>query len=198
MKIVLLLLLLSFSLATQADTILFLGDSLSEGYGVPKEKAFPSLIQKKLTKKYANKWSVVNGSVSGSTTASASSRLRWFKKLKPKILVLALGANDGLRGIKVNESKKNLAATIDSARRMGMKVLLVGMMMPPNYGPDYTREFKSIFTDLAEEKKVALVPFLLEGVAGEKELNQADGIHPNQAGHEKMAETVYLHLEKML
>jgi acyl-CoA thioesterase-1 len=175
-----------------------LGDSLTEGYNLPPEEAWPALVEKTLR---AGGWptlEVVNAGVSGSTSASAVSRLRWQLRRKPDILVLALGANDGLRGIDLADTRKNLAAAIDLALENGIVVLLAGMMLPPNYGPEYTETFRAMFHELAAEKKVALLPFLLEGVAADPSKNLADGIHPNAAGYEVVAATVIRHLRPLL
>lgn len=178
-------------------TILFIGDSLTAGYGVDKDKSYVALIEKDLKGKGMNV-KVLNGSVSGSTTSSGIKRLRWFLKAKPEILVLALGANDGLRGVKLETSKKNLDDIIEFAKKNDIDVALAGMMLPPNYGPDYTKKFKQMYLDLVKKHKVVHIPFLLEGVAAERELNQADGIHPNEKGHLIMKDTVLKYLEKML
>lgn len=197
-KILLAFFVLSNAYAAERK-ILFVGDSLTEGYGVQREESYPFLIQSMLDAKFGkDKFKVVNGSVSGSTSASAMSRLNWFKKSEAEILVLALGANDGLRGIKPDETKKNLITAIEKAKEFKMKVLLLGMMMPPNYGPEYTKDFQKIYTDIAKSQKIEFLPFLLDGVAGEIQMNQDDGIHPNSKGHEKMAESVFQKLEKML
>ena len=178
-------------------TILFIGDSLTEGYGVDKKNSYPALIEKQLLSE-GKKVKVMNGSVSGSTTSSGKKRLRWFLKGKPKFLILALGANDGLRGIKLDVSKKNLDEIIALANKNKIHVLLAGMMLPPNYGPDYTKKFKSMYSTLAKKHKLTLIPFLLEGVASIKELNQADGIHPNEKGHVIMKDTVLKYLRPLL
>jgi len=200
-KLILIALCLTFSgLAKDSPSvtkILFLGDSLTEGYGVKKEFAYPYQA-KTFLEKEGHKIEVLNGSVSGSTTASALSRLKWFLKGKPQLLFLALGANDGLRGIKVEESKKNLASAIELAQEKGVKVVIAGMLVPPNYGPDYGREFKAMYKDLSEKYKTAYLPFLLKGVAGETEFNQEDGIHPNEKGHKKMGKLVADHLMNLL
>ncbi len=175
--------------ASETLKVLFLGDSLTEGYGVPKDKGYPLWVKKKLKEK-GLEIEVLNGSISGSTTASSLSRLKWFTKAKPDLVFLALGANDGLRGIKVEESKKNLGQAIELAQSKGLKVALAGMMVPPNYGPDYGKKFKAMYPDLSKKYDVPLLPFLLDGVAGEKKYNQEDGIHPNEDGHEKMGAKV--------
>ena len=186
-----LFLFFSFKPLAKEQTLLFIGDSLTAGYGVKKADSYPVLVGNKLNKLGKGQFKIINGSISGSTSASAMGRLKWFKKLKPKLVLLALGANDGLRGIKVSESEKNLKKAISFAREQKMTVILVGMMMPPNYGPEYTKEFKTMYRKTAKDLKIPLIPFLLEGVAGEKSLNQNDGIHPNEKGHRIMAETVY-------
>lgn len=177
--------------------ILFLGDSLTEGYGVEKKSAYPYVAADELRKKNHN-IEVINGSVSGSTTASGKSRLKWFSKAEPDYLFLALGANDMLRGIQVDSSQKNLSEVIRLAKEKGMTVILAGMMAPPNYGKEYGDSFKSMYTKLAKLHDISLVPFLLEGVAGEKEFNQVDGIHPNKKGHQKMGELVAKTIEPLL
>ncbi len=174
-----------------ADTkVLFIGDSLTEGYGISKEKSYPYLLKDLLLSKHNTKVEVINGSVSGSTTASGLSRLKWFLRSKPEVLILALGANDGLRGIDLSSSKKNLASIIKLAQDKKMKVILAGMQMPPNYGADYTKKFRDMFIELKKDYNITLIPFLLEGVAAKKELNLSDGIHPNELGHKKMAENL--------
>jgi acyl-CoA thioesterase-1 len=181
--------------AAKPAKILFLGDSLSEGYGINKKYSYPLVVQSSL-KKQGVEIAVLNGSVSGSTTASCASRLRWFAKASPDFVFIALGGNDGLRGIPVSESKKNLRKCTKLAQEKGMTAFLTGMMVPPNYGPDYSKEFKEMYTSIAKDLKVDLMPFLLVDVAGEKTLNQEDGIHPNKAGHKVMGENVAKFLAK--
>ena len=183
--------------ASGASTLLFLGDSLTEGYGVPKEKSYPSLVASELKKK-GLKIKLLNGSVSGSTTASGLSRLRWFLKAKPSILILALGANDGLRGVKLSDSEKNLRGIIQLARDNKVKVVLAGMLLPMNYGEKYRTNFEKMYKKLEVEFSLVKIPFLLDGVGGEAKLNQEDGIHPNEAGHEKIAQTVLKTLGPLL
>ena len=179
------------SLAEAPVHLLFVGDSLTEGYGVPREKAYPALIEKKMRTQAVNfPIKVTNGGVTGSTTANAQARLSWFLKSQPDVLFLALGANDGLRGIKVESSYKNLAATIELAQKNNVRVILAGMMMPPNYGASYRKKFKTMYIKLKHRYKLDFIPFLLEGVAGEKKYNLADGIHPNVEGHEIIARAI--------
>jgi acyl-CoA thioesterase I len=179
------------------QVILFLGDSLTEGYGMDENETYVALLEQQW-KKSGRPIRVLNGSISGSTSASAMSRLRWFERANPTHLVLALGANDGLRGLPVEKTKAQLAEAIDWALQREMKVLLAGMMMPPNYGAEYAKAFQKIFQDLAKEKKITLIPFLLEGVAGVTDLNLSDGIHPNSKGHQVMKRTVEKYLEELL
>lgn len=187
--------------AAQADdtfTILFLGDSLTEGLGLDEAENFPSLVARRLEADGRADVEIVNAGVSGSTSASGLGRLQWFARSQPDLLVLALGANDGLRGLDVNDMKKNLAATIEFAQANGIDVALAGMLVPPNMGPDYTSAFARVFPDLAAQYDLPLLPFLLEGVAAVPELNQADGIHPNVEGTKIVAETVYEFLLPLL
>ena len=185
------------SYASGLKTILFLGDSLTEGYGIQKKYAYPEKI-KSILKNKAIESKILNGGVSGSTTASGKSRLRWFLKAKPEVMVLALGANDGLRGIKVSESKKNLLEIIELAQKNNIKILLCGMQVPPNYGKSYADDFQKMFKDLAKKYKLEFMPFLLKDIAGEKKLNIEDGVHPNEKGHQVLAENLVSYLEKLL
>jgi acyl-CoA thioesterase I len=189
-------------LAVQAQqpffTILFLGDSLTEGYGLDDGQSFPDLIAKRYKAEGRDNILVINGGVSGSTSASALARLQWYIRAKPNLMVLALGANDGLRGLSVPEMKTNLSKTIEFAQANGVKVVLAGMQIPPNYGPAYTTNFAQVFPDLAEQYDLEFLPFLLEGVAAKPELNQGDGIHPNVAGTKIVADLVYDFLAPLL
>ena len=195
-KLILLLSLISFSVSAQ--TILFLGDSLTEGYGMNPDFAFPNLIQEKLKKSEHKDAVVINGGVSGSTTASGLKRLQWYAKRKPTHMVLALGANDGLRGLKIEKSKQYLESIIEAAQKQGMKVILVGMKMPTNYGGAYRKSFEEMYATLAKKYKLTFIPFLLEGVGGDPKLNLPDGIHPNPEGHKILAETVWKTLKDEL
>jgi len=181
-----------FSCVLLAETkIVFIGDSLTEGYGVAHTQAFPALLKNKF-ENLKKPLTIYNGAISGSTTAGASKRLKWFLKEKPDYLFLALGANDGLRGLKVTESEKNLSETIKLAAENKIKVILAGMEVPPNYGNKYQEDFKQIFFKLNTKYTVIFYPFLLKDVGGVKELNQPDGIHPNEKGHEKIAENLFI------
>jgi acyl-CoA thioesterase-1 len=177
--------------------IAFLGNSLSAGMGVEEDEAFPMIIQERLRELG---WSVevLNAGVSGDTTAGGVSRLKWILRQDPQIVVVELGANDGLRGMSVEKTEANLRQMIVGAEEAGAQVLLAGMMVPPNYGAEYAERFNAVFPRLAAELDVELVPFLLSGVAALPELNLADGIHPNPAGHLRVAETVLPHLDSML
>lgn len=167
--------------------VLFLGDSLTAGLGVEPEEAYPSLIQKMLDEKQIRHITITNSSISGSTSASAVSRLKWHLKAKPDMMVLALGANDGLRGLSTDEMGKNLDAAIVLAKEHNIRVILAGMQIPPNYGPEYTNTFRDVFSSLARKHKLPFIPFLLKDVAGNPSLNQTDGIHPNAQGHRIIA-----------
>jgi len=167
--------------ASAHPRIVFLGDSLTAGYGLDVEQSVPSLVQKHLDAE-GYKYEVVNAGVSGDTSAGGLRRLEWSLDGDVRILVLELGANDGLRGLPVAEMKRNLKTIIQAARKRDIDVLLTGMEAPPNYGVAYTSEFRSVFRDLASEERVAFMPFYLYEVAGIPTLNIADGIHPNPAG----------------
>lgn len=185
------------SLLRAETTILMLGDSLTEGTGLKKNQAYPYLVEQKLRAQGFSSIKVINAGVSGSTSASALSRLKWHLRSTPEILLLALGANDGLRGLSTAQMKRNLAKTIKLALSKGVRVVLAGMKMPPNYGAEYTREFEKVFYQLAKEYDVVFIPFLLEGVAGDPKLNFPDGLHPNERGHQIIAELVYKTLVKL-
>lgn len=180
-----------------AETILFLGDSLTEGYQLSKEDAYPSVIERELQKKRKD-IKVINGGVSGATSASGLKRMDWYLKAKPDIMVLALGANDGLRGMDLKETERNLSNVIEKAQVQGIKVILAGMKMPTNMGEPYRTDFEKIFPKLAKKYSVKLIPFILEGVGGVPKLNLPDGIHPNPEGHVVMAKNVLKVLEQEL
>lgn len=179
-------------------TILFLGDSLTEGLGVHKKNAFPSLVQKLVQTNLNINIKVINGGVSGSTTSDGLSRLKWYLKRKPDIVFIALGANDGLRGLNLVQSQKNLEEIVSYALKSKSKVLLSGMLIPPNYGPTYSENFKNMFENIKVKYSLKYMPFLLKGVAGEQKFNQTDGIHPNKQGHMIIAKEVYEFLKEEL
>ena len=210
---------------TKIKTILILGDSLTEGYGVPKNKAFPKILEKSLNKYLQNSTikknsiiqsknikkntniqnapkvlkdgaqiqvRVINAGSSGSTSASAVSRLRWhLKTSKPNVLILALGANDGLRGIEPRSTQKNLDKTIRMSKKNKIKVILAGMVLPYNYGEKYRKKFSATFISLVKIHRISYIPFLLKDVGGKKEYNIDDGIHPNEAGHKIIAKNLF-------
>lgn len=183
-----------------AETILFFGNSLTAGYGVETEEAFPALIQKKLDSLGLN-YRTVNAGVSGETTAGGLARIDWvLERYSPDIFVLELGANDGLRGQSVEEAEENLQKIMDRVREEypDVRIVLAGMMIPPNYGRDYAEEFRNIYSRLAEKNDLALIPFLLDGVGGNPELNQDDGIHPTVKGHKVVAENVWQVVEPLV
>jgi len=177
--------------------ILILGDSLTEGYGIAPHLAYPALLEKELNKQIPSDYppyKVINGGVTGSTTSGGASRIGWYMKSPPDYLIVALGGNDGLRGIPPEESKQNLRKIILEAQNYGVPVSLAGMKLPPNYGPSYLMRFEDIFEQLAEELKIPLIPFLLEGVGGDPKMNLPDRIHPNPDGHQRICQTVHQHL----
>ncbi len=179
--------------------IVFFGNSLTAGMGLDPRESFPALIQNKLDS-LNMKYSVVNAGLSGETTSGGNSRVDWVLNQKPDVFVLELGANDGLRGISLEETRRNLQSIIDKVRKKNPEVIivLVGMQIPPNMGPEYTSEFRKIFPSLAKENSLALIPFLLDGVAGDPELNQRDGIHPTAEGQKIVAENVWRVLKGVL
>lgn len=192
------LFLLLFAGAAPAASILVWGDSLSAGYGLKPGEAWPTLLQTRLARE-GFRHQVVNASVSGETSAGGRSRLpAALAEHKPDILILELGANDGLRGLKPDLLADNLRAMIAAAQQAGARVLLVGMRMPPNYGPAYTRRFADTFADVARTQKVALVPFLMDGFADRPELFQADGIHPTAQAQPLIVDTVWQGLKPLL
>ena len=185
--------------SAKKKTILFFGNSLTAGYGIDPSEAYPALIQDKIDSLHLN-YKVVNAGVSGETTADGNSRIDWILKQPIDIFVLELGGNDGLRGIPLSGTEKNLQSIIDKvkAKYPGAKIILEGMQIPPNMGPDYTTKFKEIYPRLASENKVELVPFLLKGVGGDPKLNQRDGIHPTAEGHKIVAENVWKVLKQQI
>ncbi|WP_189603284.1 arylesterase [Salinimicrobium marinum] len=184
---------------TETGVILFFGNSLTAGLGVESEEAFPALIQEKLDSLRLD-FEVVNAGLSGETTAGGRNRIDWVLNQDVEVFVLELGANDGLRGVPVEETKRNLQAIINTVREKNpdTQIILAGMQMPPNMGKDYTSRFSNIFPELAEENEVHLIPFLLENVGGIAELNQNDGIHPTAEGQKILAENVWDVLEPIV
>ena len=179
-------------------TILVFGDSLSAAYNIPRERGWVALLQQRLQQQGFPQH-VVNASVSGETTSGGLSRLAAaLKQHKPDIVILELGANDGLRGLPVSDMQRNLRAMIEASRAAKARVLLVGMKIPPNYGPRYTQEFAASYPQLAQQYDLPLVPFLLDDVAGKAELTQDDGLHPNAAAQAKVLDNVWSALQPML
>lgn len=177
--------------------IIAFGDSLTAGYGVREEESYPARLQV-LLKKNGYPHRVINAGVSGDTTAGGLRRLSWLLRQKPRIVILALGANDGLRGLPISEMYSNLDKMIRLCLEGGAKVLLVGMKIPPNYGVAYAREFENVYLALAEEYSLDLIPFMLEGVAAKRKYTQPDGIHPLGPGYEIVTRTTWRVLEPML
>ncbi len=182
--------------------ILILGDSLTEGYGILAKEAYPNLLEGKLNQELApqtgSAYQVINGGITGATSSGGVSRIDWFLQAQPDFLILALGGNDGLRGVPVLETKENLSKILATAAKNQIPALLAGMKIPPNYGLTYTSEFAQMYQDLSEQHDVPRIPFLLEGVGGDPKFNLPDRIHPNPAGHEIIAETVYQSLTRQL
>jgi acyl-CoA thioesterase-1 len=195
------LLVIALSGATPAwaagRVIVALGDSLTAGLGVAPDEAYPALLEARL-RRLGYDYRVVNAGVSGDTSAGGLRRIDGVLKLAPEIVIVALGANDGLRGLSTAALRDNLTAIVRRAQSAHAKVLLVGIRVPPNYGADYSRAFADVFRDVARATNVPLLPFLLEGVAGEPRLNVADGIHPNAEGQRRIAEHVWRALQPLL
>ena len=180
-------------------TILFFGDSITAGYGLDDiNDAFPAIIQS-MVDSLGLDYTVINSGLSGETTAGGRSRIKWVLNQKIDVFVLELGANDGLRGVPLNETRENLQAIIDAVREKepNVTIVLAGMQLPPNMGPAYTNEFKTIFPELAQKNELELIPFILNNVGGIPELNQEDGIHPTIEGQKIVADNVWAVLEKV-
>jgi len=183
--------------AEEPTRLLILGDSLSAGLGLPEDQSFPSRLGAALEAK-GHTVTIINAGVSGDTSAGGRARLEWVLADNPDAVILALGANDGLRGIDPAETRKNLAAILDTLREQGLPVLILGMLAPPNLGKDYGEDFNAIYPKLAEEYQALLYPFMLEGVAANPALNQTDGIHPNEAGVAVIVENIAPLAEQLL
>lgn len=183
----------------KAQNILFFGTSLTAGYGVDPTEAYPALIQKKIDSLHLH-YKVINGGLSGETSAAGRNRIDWLLKQHIDIFVLELGANDGLRGLPLADTRTNLQAVVDKVKKKypEAKMVMLGMQMPPNLGADYTAEFKALFSDLATKNNMTFVPFLLDGVGGVSRLNQQDGIHPTAEGHQILAQNVWAKLQGIL
>jgi acyl-CoA thioesterase-1 len=177
--------------------IVALGDSLTAGLGVASDEAYPALLEAR-ARKAGFDYRVVNAGVSGDTSAGGLRRLDWVLRSRPDVVIVALGSNDGLRGLPVAALRDNLTTIVTRLRAAGARVLLVGMRVPPNYGAAYARDFAEVFGSVARRTSVAFLPFLLEGVAGDPTLNQPDGIHPNAAGQRIVADRVWTALRPLL
>lgn len=186
--------------SSNTKTILVFGDSLTAGYGLDDvNDAYPALIQNKIDS-LSLKYTVINSGLSGETTAGGKNRINWVLNQKIDVFILELGANDGLRGVPLEETRANLQAIIDAVleKNAATKIILAGMQLPPNMGQDYITEFKSIFPELAKKNNLSLIPFLLKDVGGIPELNQADGIHPTVEGQKILAKNVWTVLEPII
>jgi acyl-CoA thioesterase I len=181
----------------EEPVIVAFGDSLTAGLGVAPDEAYPALLQARLVQE-GYRYRVVNAGVSGDTTAGALRRVDWVLRAKPSIVILALGANDGLRGHSVEAMRLNLERIVERLRAGGADILLAGMRLPPNYDGEFGRQFAEAFPMVARRTAVALMPFLLDGVAADSRLNQPDGIHPNAAGYRVIADRIWLHLRPLL
>ncbi len=179
---------LSVHVSADPRKIVFLGDSLTAGYQLPVDQAYPVLIGKMLDR---NRWETVNAGISGDTTAGGLSRLNWVLRAHPDIVVVALGVNDGLRGTSLWTIQNNLDKMVAKIQDSGASVVIAGMQLPTNYGPSYRKQFARIFAVVAQKYVVGYIPFLLEGVALKPEFNLSDGLHPNAKGHQIIAQTVY-------
>jgi len=183
--------------AAAAPLVVFLGDSLTAGLGLAEDEAFPALVEAELREQgFAVR--VVNAGVSGDTSAGGLARLDWLLAQGPAVVVVGLGANDGLRGLPLEATEENLRQIVRRSRDAGARVVLLGMRIPPSYGLDYAGRFRDLYEEVADDLDVPLVPFLLEGVAARPALNLPDRVHPNAQGHRKIAETVYPYLEEAL
>jgi acyl-CoA thioesterase-1 len=180
------------------NNILIFGDSLSAGYGIQQNQSWPALLNDRLTATH-RPYTVINASISGETTAGGLSRLpAELRRSHPTVLVIALGANDGLRGLPANEIRDNLRKMIQLAKAAGIRILLIGMKLPTNYGPDYTARFEQVFRDLAKSERVGLLPFLLAPVALDRLAFQSDGLHPTAAAQTKLLEHIWPALDPLL
>lgn len=198
-KVLIIALALVFQLTSTPKTILFFGDSITAGYGLSMEEAYPAHVEKTLKDK-GLEVKVVNAGLSGETSAGGLSRIDWVLRQQVDVFVLELGANDGLRGLPLSQTRGNLQSIIDKVKMKNpnVKIVLAGMMVPPNMGKEYTSEFRNIYPDLAKKNKATLIPFLLDGVAGDDKLNITDGIHPNVEGHKIVAGNVVRIVEPLL
>lgn len=198
-KLLLILFLWAVNVENPPKTVLFFGDSLTAGYGLAPEEAFPAVVEKRLIEK-GKPVKVINAGLSGETSAGGLSRIDWVLRQPIDVFVLELGPNDGLRGLPLEQTEKNLQSILNKVKSKYPKAKLViaGMMVPPNMGPEYSEKFTRIFPELARKNNATLIPFLLKDVAGHEKLNQGDGIHPNNAGHKIVADNVIKVIEPLL
>lgn len=180
-----------------AQVLVAFGDSLTAGFGVPADDAYPALLDRKI-KEAGYPFRVINAGVSGETTAGGLQRVNWILKNRPDIVILELGANDGLRGLDVRQTEKNLSMIIEKLQSQNVRVVLAGMKLPPNYGREYTDAFEKIYPALAARYRLTLIPFFLEGVAAQSRFNQADGIHPTSEGYRIIVDRIWPLVERLL
>jgi acyl-CoA thioesterase-1 len=185
------------SFSDDRPRIVAFGDSLTAGLGVAAEDAYPARLQRRLDEEGLH-YRIINAGVSGDTTAGGLRRVDWVLKSRPQLVILELGANDGLRGLKLDETKANLERIIQRCQEASVMVVLAGMKLPPNYGTDYTKRFEAIYPELAKQYRLTLMPFFLDGVAGSTSLNQTDGIHPTGEGYRLIAEKVLQTVKPLL
>ena len=199
LSFVLLLICFYASAQEQNKNILFFGNSLTAGYGLDPQQAFPNLIQLKIDDLNAT-YTVINAGLSGETSAGGLSRIEWVMNRRIEVFILELGANDGLRGLPLESTRENLQGIIDKVKQKypGVKIVLAGMMVPPNMGETYSNEFVKIYPELSTKNNATLIPFLLDGVAGNPDLNLPDGIHPNIEGHKIVSDTVWSIIKPLL
>lgn len=190
-------LLVAAPVAAAERVVVALGDSLTAGQGVAPDEAYPAVLEARLRRE-GYLYRVVNAGVSGDTSAGGLRRVEWVLRARPDVVIVALGANDGLRGLSVDALRDNLEAIVTRLRASGARVLLAGMRVPPNYGDDYARAFAAVFPAVARRTGVPLAPFLLDGVAGDTRLNQPDGIHPTAEGQRVVADRLWPHLRPLL
>lgn len=190
-------LLVAAPVAAAERVVVALGDSLTAGQGVAPDEAYPAVLEARLRRE-GYLYRVVNAGVSGDTSAGGLRRVEWMLRARPDVVIVALGANDGLRGLSVDALRDNLEAIVTRLRASGARVLLAGMRVPPNYGDDYARAFAAVFPAVARRTGVPLAPFLLDGVAGDTRLNQPDGIHPTAEGQRVVADRLWPHLRPLL
>lgn len=197
-RLIFLVLLVLAAPAHAQHTIMVFGDSLSAGYGLPQNTGWVTLLQRRLAED-GYSYTVINASISGETTVGGKNRIeRALRRHKPKIVVVELGANDGLRGARIADIRRNLSAIVEVCQRYRSEVLIVGMRVPPNYGREYTEQFQGVFSDIARQHGVALVPFMLDGFADQPELFQHDGIHPTDAAQSRVLDNIYKQLQPLL